>query len=51
MIKHPHLFPVVIMGLYAVTSIRYAIAGDWGRVMYWMCAMGITFSATFMVGK
>jgi hypothetical protein len=51
LLKHPHVFPVAIMCLYALTSARYAIAGDWGRVMYWVCAAGITFSATFMVGK
>jgi hypothetical protein len=49
-LKHPHALPILIMGLYTVTSARYAVAGDWGRVMYWVCAAGITFSATFLVG-
>ncbi len=49
-LRSPNAFPVVIMCLYAVTATRYAAARDWGRVMYWICAAGITFSATFLVG-
>lgn len=50
MLTHPHAFPVFIMGMYGVAAVRYAVAGDFGRVMYWLCAAGITFSATFLVG-
>ncbi len=48
--KSPHLMPAVIVCLYAVTATRYGIAGDWGRVAYWVCAAGITVSATWFVG-
>jgi type IV secretory pathway VirB2 component (pilin) len=51
LLMHPHAFPVFIIGIYALTCVRYALAGDYGRVLYWVCAAGITFSATFMVGK
>lgn len=50
-LRSPHLFPVLIMAMCAVASLRYACARDWGRVMYWVCAAGITFSATFLVGR
>lgn len=50
-LSSPHLFPVVIMVMYVATSVRYAVAKDWGRLMYWVCAAGITYSATFLVGK
>lgn len=39
------------MAIYACACLRYAIGGEWGRVAYWACAAGITFSVTFLVGK
>ena len=38
-----------IATLYFLTSIRYGFAGDWGRVMYWVCAAGVTIAATWFV--
>ena len=49
--KSPHLMPAIIVGLYAVTAVRYGLARDWGRVAYWVCAAGITVSATWLVGR
>jgi hypothetical protein len=51
LIRSPHAFPVAIVCLYAATCARYAFAGMWGNVMYWLCAAGITVSATWLVGK
>lgn len=51
LLRSPHAFPAAIVVLYAVTCVRYAVAGMWGNVAYWLCAAGITVSATWLVGK
>jgi hypothetical protein len=51
LLSDPRAFPAFILVLYAATTVRYAVARDWGRVMYWACAMGITFSAAFLMGQ
>ncbi len=48
--KSPHIMPAVIVGLYALTAARYAVARDWPRVAYWVCAAGITVTATWFLG-
>lgn len=48
--KSPHAMPAFIVIWYALTAIRYGVARDWWRVMYWVCAAGITVSATWGVG-
>lgn len=50
LLKSPHAFPVAIICMYAATCVRYAFARDWGRCLYWVCAAGITVSATFLMG-
>jgi len=50
-LRSPHAFPALIVVLYACASVRYATLGMWGNVMYWVCATGITISATWLVGK
>jgi|GEM_PF-4814282 len=51
LLRSPHAFPVAIVCLYVATCVRYAFSGEWGRVMYWLCAAGITVSVTWLVGK
>lgn len=46
-LKSPHAMPAAIIVMYTITSVRYAFASDWGRVAYWVCAAGITASATW----
>jgi hypothetical protein len=43
----PRLFNFVILGLYALNVIRWAIARSWPDVFYWLSAIGITATVTF----
>lgn len=42
-------FTYVILGLYTLRCLSYAYGGHWGRAAYWLCAMGITVSAEFLI--
>ena len=44
-------FSYAIMSLYLMRAGGYAVGGDWPRVMYWLCALGITVSAEFLIGE
>ena len=39
----------VNMLLCVSAAIGYAVQKDWGRAVYWACAFGITYAATFMI--
>jgi hypothetical protein len=43
----PRLFNYVIMGLYALNAVRWALAGKPADVCYWLSALGITLTVTF----
>ena len=43
----PRVFNVVILTLYALNTARWAWAGSWADVSYWICAFGITATVTF----
>lgn len=43
----PRVFNFIIMGLYACNAARWAIAGSWADVAYWIGALWITCSVTF----
>lgn len=44
----PKLFNYVIMTLYLLNAGRWAIAGSWKDVCYWLSALAITATVTFM---
>lgn len=46
----PRIFNCVILGLYLASALRWAIAGRWADVSYWLCAFGITATVTFGYG-
>ena len=43
----PRIFNFVIMGLYALNVIRWAIAGKPADALYWLSALGITATVTW----
>lgn len=43
----PRIFNYVIMSLYGLNTIRWAIHGSWADTGYWLSALGITFCVTF----
>jgi len=43
----PRAFNFLIMGLYAASAIRWAIAGKWADCCYWLSALAITATVTF----
>jgi len=43
----PKLFNYLILGLYAASCVRWAIAGKWVDVCYWLSALAITCTVTF----
>jgi hypothetical protein len=51
LLRGPHGMTVVIVALYCCNVVRYGFAGLWGSAAYWICAAGITVSATWLVGK
>lgn len=49
LLSDPHLFPKLIIVLYACASIRYCYSHDYGRAVYWVAAALITSSVTFWI--
>ena len=47
LLAYPHLFPVLILTLYGLASLRYAVAQDWPRCSYWLIAGGLTINVTW----
>lgn len=43
----PRIFNFVIMGLYAVNALRWAVYGSWADMSYWLSALAITATVTF----
>ena len=43
----PRIFNFVIMSLYVLNAIRWAIHGNWADVSYWLSAFAITATVTF----
>lgn len=43
----PRLFSYVIMGLYVLNGINFAVRREWGHASYWFGAFWITASVTF----
>lgn len=46
----PKLFNYVIMSMYALNAIRWAFAGKVADVCYWLSALAITATVTFLYG-
>jgi hypothetical protein len=44
----PKLFNYVIMVLYALNAVRWAFAGKTADVCYWLSALAITATVTFL---
>ena len=43
----PRVFSYVIMSLYVMNSINFALRREWAQMSYWMGACWITASVTF----
>lgn len=43
----PKLFNYLIMALYALSAVRWASAGKWADMCYWLSALAITATVTF----
>ena len=43
----PRIFNFVIMGLYTITAIWWALQGKWADTCYWLSALAITATVTF----
>jgi hypothetical protein len=47
LLLNPKLFNLIIMALYLLAAIRWAIQRSWADVWYWAFALGITAVVTF----
>ena len=47
----PRIFSIIILALFALATIRYALTGDWAQVLYNGCAFGLNVAVTFMFPK
>lgn len=47
MIRDPRFFNYIIMSLYALNSLRWAVDHKWADVIYWSGAFIITGAVTF----
>ncbi len=47
-LKDPRLFNFIIMALYAGACVRWGFAGKWADVCYWLSALAITATVTFL---
>lgn len=45
------LFTYAILSLYTLRCLSYAYGSHWGKMSYWVCAIGITISAEFLIGR
>lgn len=48
---HGKAFTYVILALYAIRCVSYLHGRHYGPAMYWLCALGITVSAEFLVKR
>ena len=46
-LTNPMLFNYVIMLLYGLNALRWAVQGNWADVAYWSGALWITAAVTF----
>jgi hypothetical protein len=44
----PKIFNYVIMVLYFLNALRWAYEGKWADVCYWLSALAITATVTFL---
>jgi hypothetical protein len=44
----PKLFNYVIMSLYLASAIRWSVAHKWADMCYWLSALAITATVTFL---
>lgn len=44
-------FTYCIMALYILRCLSYASGEHYGRAAYWLCALGITISAEFLITR
>lgn len=44
-------FTYAILALYALRCGSYAVTSNWPRALYWLCAIGITVSAEFLIAR
>jgi hypothetical protein len=44
-------FTYLILGLYLARCLSYCWGGSYGRALYWLCAIGITVSAEFLIAR
>lgn len=43
----PKVFNYFILTVYAMTALRWGLAGKWADMSYWIFAFGITATVTF----
>jgi len=44
-------FTWAILSLYTLRCGSYALTGHYARALYWLCALGITVSAEFLIAR
>lgn len=44
-------FTYVILFMYAMRAGTYMASNHWGPASYWICALGITISAEFLIPR
>lgn len=50
LLADPKIFNYVIMVLYLLNAVRWLIAGKTADVCYWLSALAITATVTFLYG-
>ena len=43
----PKVFNYIILGLFALSAVRWAFAGAWIDVVYWVSSFALTATVTF----
>lgn len=47
LLSDPALFNYLIMSLYLLSAVRWASAGKWADMCYWLSALAITATVTW----
>jgi hypothetical protein len=49
LITSPKFFPIRLIVLDILAAMNCCLTKDIGRLIYWLCAAGLTFAVTFMM--
>lgn len=50
LLQNQRLFPTLMILLSVASAVKYALSKSIGHTVYWICAAGLTFAVTYLMG-